>query len=217
MVKKPKLEKKELYPEQLHQYLSGLPNWEFTKESKEYIQKCIKWEETPNSFRGIVEFKGKWDCKFSHENVQKEILDEFKQGERFKTIYSAEVKITKGLQDHSGGAYSSPDIFQQYLREHLRCSALREIAKKHSLQYNVGSYYEPVYWGHDNVCGETHYRYLALAKLIFSHKGIDSIFQATKEWEELLDNKKYQNLFRNIPRKIQKDLKTIVNEVGLQK
>jgi len=194
---------------QLLQYLSELPNWGFTEKDDEYMQECINLKKEPQTIKGFIELKEGWYCEFSKQKIAKEILDEFKQGERFEKIYSAKVKMTKGLTDSRNASYPHQKIFQQNLEEHLRRSALREIAEKHSLKYGTQCNYETTYWG-DAEYGKTRYTHLILTKLIVSPGQLDSIFQATKEWEELLNNKKYQNLCGNIQKKIKKDLNKIV-------
>ena len=200
---------------QLLQYLCKLPDWKFkkesTKENDKYMQECINLKKEPCTIEGFIEFEKDWYCEFSKKKIAKEVLDEFKHGDRFETTYLAEVKMTLGLTDSRNASYPPQKIFQQNLDEHLKRSALSEIAEKHSLKYGTKLSYETNYYWDQEF--ETSYTHLILKRLIFSPKELDSIFHATKEWEELLDNKKYQNLYGNIPKKIKTDLKKIVDSL----
>ena len=200
---------------QLLQYLSELPNWAFTKKNCEYMQNFIDKGAEPGTIGGFVEFEKDWYCKFSKKKISKEVLDEFKHRKRFKTTYLAEVEMTPGLTDSRNASYPPQKIFQQNIDEHLKRSALSEIAKKHSLNYGTKISYK-THW----ICDEDHetsYTHLVLTKLIFSPDQLESLFQATKEWSELLNTKKYQNIEGNISRKIKRDLKTIIGEGCYQK
>ena len=238
MVKKPKLKNKDLCPKQLHKYLSGLPNWELTGSDLVKTQTNIGQGKYPYSFEGKMDFGETRKCEFVREEIPKEILDEIEVKQMFETIYLAKVKSSEYRRNSYETPYPDQKFFQITLEKHLEKSALRQIAKKHSLyvqirtkvveveadeELNIQSAQNPKYGVKESYTrgGKLRFKlsckYLSLEGLIFSPKDIGSISQAIQEYDDLLQTEQYQDMAKNIQREIEKDLKEIVNEESLLK
>jgi len=202
----------------LLQYLSALPNWEFTKENKEYIKWITGRRDTPYGLEGRIKPIQGRKFRFTKEGMSdsNEILEKFEGKQKFERVYLGEVQVSEYAQYHSEQPYEDgPEIIQQIIREYLEVSTLREIAKKYSVNLKVdkSTSYEGASMFFCNL-GKTHSEALFLEILACSPKEVDSIFKATEEYENLIETKQYQNIAKMTKKfqgNIQKHLKEIVD------
>lgn len=205
---------------QLLQYLSELPNWEFTEKNKKYIQCVRNMGDTPYKLEGRIKSIQGREFKFTQKGMSDsyKILEKFEGKQKFERVYLGEVQVSEYALYHSELPYEDgPEIIQQIIREHLEVSTLREIAKKHfvNLKVDKRTSYEGESLFYCNL-GSNHSEALFLEILACSSKEVDSIFNATKEYENLIKTEQYQNvakITKNFQGNIQKHLNEIIDSV----
>ncbi|MCK5026196.1 MAG: hypothetical protein KAS15_06375 [Nanoarchaeota archaeon] len=172
--------------------------------------------DTPYKLEGRIKSIPGREFKFTQIVMHKsnDILEKYEGKQKFERVYLGEVQVSEYAQYHSEQPYEDgPEIIQQIIREHLEVSTLMKIAKKHyvNLKVDKSTSYEGASMFFCNL-EATHSEALFLEILACSPKEVDSIFNATKEYENLIKTELYQNITK-ITKKFQGNIQKHLNEI----
>lgn len=142
------------------------------------------------------------------------ILEKFEGKQKFERVYLGEVQVSEYAQYHSEQpSEDGPEMIQQIIREHLEVSTLMKIAKKHDVNLKVDK--STSYEGASMFFCDleaTHSEALFLEILACSPKEVDSIFNATEEYGNLIKTEQYQNIAK-ITKNFQGNIQKHLNEI----